>query len=75
MPARRKLWTAPAFPLKGRGALEQARVHVEWYHGTYAGSAAGGFKTLKEITDAHREMHETYFMDKPHTHEDPVKGE
>lgn len=72
MPERAKRWIVPPFPAKGRGALEAARTHVEWYHGTYGGSAdyAGGFKTLKEIREAHEQMHAEHFMDKPHTHDD-----
>lgn len=70
MPERAKRWIVPPFPAKGRGALDRARDHVDWYHGTYAGQAdyAGGFKTLKEITAAHAAMHEEMFMDMPHTH-------
>jgi len=67
-----KRWIVPAFPTKGRQALDRARAHVEWYHGGYAGKAdyAGGFKTLKALTLAHQEMHEQMFMDGPHSHEE-----
>lgn len=67
---RAKRWLVPPLPTKGRGALDHARTHLDWYHGTYSGSAdyAGGFKTLKQITEAHTEMHEEHFMDRPHTH-------
>lgn len=69
MPERAKRWTVPPLATKGRYALDQARDHLSWHHGTYAGSAEnGGFKTLKQILAAHEEMHETHFMDKPHTH-------
>lgn len=64
-------WVVPPFPRKGeRNALQRARDHVDWDHGTYSGDAAvsGGFKSLVEITKAHEEMHETHFMDRPHTH-------
>lgn len=71
MPERSKRWGVPPLATKGRYALDQARDHVGWYHGTYAGSAEnGGFKTLKQILAAHEEMHETHFMDKPHTHKE-----
>lgn len=72
MPERAKRWIVPPFPSRGRGALDHARTHIEWYHGAYGGSAdyAGGFKTLKEIRAAHAQMHEENFMDMPHTHED-----
>lgn len=75
MEQRAKRWIVPPFPSRGRGALDHARTHVEWYHGCYAGDAAvsGGFKTLKEIAAAHAQMHEDNFMDMPHTHEN--KGE
>lgn len=71
MPQRAKQWIVPPFPTKGRGALDHARTHVEWYHGAYGGPAevSGGYKTLKEIREAHTEMHEKWFMDMPHTHE------
>lgn len=71
MPERAKLWIVPPFPAKGRGALDHARTHVEWYHGGYAGEAqyAGGFTTLKQIREAHSQMHDQQFMDMPHTHE------
>lgn len=71
MPERAKQWIVPPFPTKGRGALDHGRTHVEWYHGTYGGSAeyAGGFKTLKQIAEAHAQMHDEHFMDMPHTHE------
>lgn len=71
MEERARNWIVPPFPTKGRGALDRARNHVDWYHGAYAGDAqyAGGFKTLKQIAAAHTEMHEVEFMDMPHTHE------
>lgn len=71
MAQRAKQWIVPPFPAKGRGALDRARDHVNWYHGCYSGTAeyAGGFKTLKEIAEAHAQMHEQEFMDMPHTHE------
>lgn len=69
MPERAKRWLVPPLASKGRYALDQARDHLSWYHGTYAGSAEnGGFKTLKQILSAHAEMHEQDFMDRPHTH-------
>lgn len=72
MPERAKRWIVPPFPAKGRGALERARDHVDWYHGAYSGpaDASGGFKTLKQIMAAHLEMHDAHFMDMPHTHEE-----
>lgn len=71
MPQRSKRWLVPPLRTKGPGALNAARDHVSWHHGTYAGSAEnGGFKTLKEILAAHEEMHDTHFMDKPHTHKE-----
>lgn len=71
MPERAKQWIVPPFPKAGRGALDHARTHVEWYHGAYGGPAevSGGFKTLKEIREAHAQMHADGFMDMPHTHE------
>lgn len=72
MPERAKRWIVPPLASKSRGALDLARTHVEWYHGTYGGSAdyAGGFKTLKQIREAHDQMHAEHFMDKPHTHKE-----
>lgn len=72
MAERAKQWIVPPLASKGRGALEHARTHVEWYHGTYGGSAdyAGGFKTLKQIREAHDQMHAEVFMDLPHTHKE-----
>lgn len=71
MPERSKQWIVPKLSSAGRRALDQARDHVGWYHGTYSGSAEnGGFKTLKQILAAHAEMHEEQFMDKPHTHKE-----
>lgn len=82
MESRSKQWIVPAFPQavvrgrKNRFALDQARDHLQHYHGTYAGTAEnGGFKTLKQITAAHDEMHDPeavggVFMDLPHTHEE-----
>lgn len=71
MPERAKRWAVPPLASRGRGALDHARTHIEWYHGAYGGSAeyAGGFKTLKQIREAHNQMHEEHFMDMPHTHE------
>jgi len=76
MAERAKRWIVPAFPVKGkRDALTIARDHLNFYHGTYAGSNEnGGFKTLVQITRAHEEMHDPdavggLFMDLPHTHE------
>lgn len=71
MPERAKQWIVPPLPTRGRGALDHARTHVEWYHGTYGGDAqvSGGFKTLKEIREAHQQMHDEMFMDMPHIHE------
>lgn len=66
-------WIVEPFPVKGqRNALNRARDHVDWDHGTYSGDAAayGGFKNLVEITRAHEEMHEMGFMDRPHTHKE-----
>lgn len=72
MAERAKQWILPPFPTKGRRALDQARDHLSWYHGTYSADAeSGGFKTLKQMIRAHEEMHEQVFMDLPHTH----KGE
>lgn len=77
LPERAKRWLVPPFPKAGaRDSLMRARDHVQWYHGTYAGDAInGGFKTLKQITAAHDEMHDPdaiggLFMDKPHTHKE-----
>lgn len=69
---RNRLFLVPAFPSgRGKGKLEQARNHVDWYHGTYVGDAvAGGFKTLVQITAAHAEMHHVEFIDHPHTHKE-----
>lgn len=70
-------WVVDRFPRKGeRDALNRARDHLQWHHGTYAGDAInGGFKTLVQITQAHEEMHDPaavggLFMDKPHTHKE-----
>lgn len=71
MEKRAPQWLVPPFPRKGQpNALADARNHVDWYHGTYAGDAQayGGFKTLTQITAAHEEMHESAFMDRPHQH-------
>lgn len=72
MEERSKQWTVPALASKGRHALDQARDHVDWYHGAYSGPAEsnGGFKTLKQILAAHEEMHAQTFMDKPHRHKE-----
>lgn len=76
MADRSKQWIVPPLPMKGRGALDRARDHLSWYHGTYSGpaDAYGGFKTLKQIAAAHEEMHDEtavggLFMDMPHSHE------
>lgn len=69
MEQRSRQWIVPPFPSGGREALNRARDHIGWYHGTYSGVAEnGGFKTLKQMTSAHTQMHEEHFMDKPHTH-------
>lgn len=70
MVERAKKWIVPAFPTKGRGALDRAKDHISWYHGTYTTDAA---RTLKQAIEAHKEMHDPeavggVFMDKPHTH-------
>lgn len=71
MEERAKQWLVPPVPTKGTGALNKVRDHIQWYHGTYAGSAEnGGFKSLKQILAAHEEMHEAVFMDRPHTHKE-----
>lgn len=68
---RSRQWVVPPLATTGRTALDKARDHVGWYHGTYSGSAEnGGFKTLKQILAAHAEMHEQQFTDKPHTHKE-----
>lgn len=69
MPWRARRWLVPAFPTGGRGALSQAQMHLNWYHGTYVTD----IKTIKAAVAAHDEMHRDQFMDKPHTHR--VKGE
>lgn len=70
MEQRAKQWLVPPVPTGGAGALNLVRDHVSWYHGSYSGSAegSGGFKTLKQILQAHTEMHEEVHMDLPHTH-------
>lgn len=66
MPERAKRWVVPPFPRKGRGALEKAKDHLNWHHGTYTTD----IRTLKQATEAHEEMHRDSFMDKPHTHKE-----
>lgn len=69
MPERAKRWNVPPFPSKGRGALDRAKDHLSWYHGTYTTD----IRTLKQAAEAHSEMHDPeavggVFMDRPHTH-------
>lgn len=69
MPERSKRWIVPPFPKKGRGALDKAKDHLSWYHGTYTTDV----RTLKQAIEAHAEMHDPdavggLFMDMPHTH-------
>jgi hypothetical protein len=72
-PERNALFIVPAFPAKGTyDALPRARDHVDWYHGCYSGDAqyAGGFRNLAQISAAHDQMHESGFIDHPHTHKE-----
>lgn len=66
MPERAKRWVVPPFPVKSRGALNRAKDHIAWYHGTYTTD----INTLKQATEAHAEMHAENFMDRPHTHKE-----
>jgi hypothetical protein len=73
---RQHQWVVPPLSTAGKYALDKARDHLDWYHGTYGGEAAisGGFKTLKEILAAHAEMHTpgNVFTDRPHQHREVV---
>lgn len=67
MVERNKRWLVPPFPIKGRGALDRAKDHISWYHGTYTTD----IRTLKQATEAHAEMHiEPVLIDRPHTHKE-----
>jgi hypothetical protein len=71
MPERSQQWKVPPFPKKGRGALDRAKDHLSWYHGTYTTD----IRTLKQANEAHAEMHDPeavggLFMDMPHTHKE-----
>lgn len=71
--ARQHQWVVPALSIHGRYALDRARDHIDWYHGTYAADAInGGFKNLKEALAAHDEMHTpgNVFTDRPHIHKE-----
>lgn len=72
MPERAKQWLVPPFPSKGLGVLNKARDHIDWYHGSYSGKTEmnGGYRSLKQLTQVHQEMHDEVYMDLPHTHKE-----